>query len=720
MLRPFLRTLSLLAIFPALFVLPVHGGAPSPDADAIGPLRERILQRLRTGPAIPADALPADITRLIDTLTPDGRWPGIDYAKQEHTNWSPATHAGNLSRLARAYANCPQPPPALRDAILRALQGWADASPHCKNWWWNDIGIPRQLAPALLLLGPDVPFPLLQSLLKWFPEKTSMTGQNRVWISELVIYRGLIENRPELVSAGAAGITGTIRITTDEGVQTDGSFWQHGPQLYNGGYGLSFLSDTARWAALLHGTPHAFPPSATDALARLVNDGTLWMARNLRIDPITTGRELTRRNIAEHHTRTLRSALADLQTLGIASAGPGELNGHRHFWRGDYSVQRRSGYMASLRLLSPGRNGTESMNDENLLGFYLPFGTTLVFRNGDEYDGIVPVWDWRRLPGTTALQTPGVPAFRGSYVTGQNNFAGGVSDGRNAYASFEQNHTQNPVAARKSWFYFDHGYVALVAGIRLNPLFHSGPETAGASVFTTLNQTRLKTPIRAGYADHTRQTLAAAAGRTLSGPDRNQPSWIYHDRIGYIVPSDMPLHFEYGDRAGNWHRVDRGRDDRPVTLPIFELALDHGPCAAPEADGASALPPAHYIVLPDINEGDLVAFAQNPPLTVLANTHALQAVRHHGDALTGAGFFESGVLKIHDNLSVAADGPCLLLIREAAGGALHLSISAPRPKDAATTIHLDITRSGQTIRRAVELPGGDQSGSTRTLVIAME
>jgi chondroitin AC lyase len=552
-----------------------------------------------------------------------------------------------------------------------------------------------------------------------------MTGQNRVWISELLIYRGLIENRPEPVAAGVAGIVETIRITTDEGIQTDGSFWQHGPQLYNGGYGLSFLGDTARWAALLHGTPHAFPSTATDALARLVNDGTLWMTRNLRIDPSTTGREITRRNIAGHHTSAFRSALADLQTPGIApaaSVAPDEPNGHRHFWRGDYSVQKRPGYMVSLRLLSPGRNGAESMNGENLLGFYLPFGTTHILRQGDEYDNLVPVQDWRRLPGTTVLQTPDVPAFRGSYVTGQNHFAGGATDGRNAIAALEQNHTQNPVTARKSWFYFDNGYAALVADIRIHPLFHSIPEAARAPVYTTLNQTSLRTPVRAGYAGHARRTLPpslpSAGNDSAASPDKNRPSWIYHDRIGYIPASGVSLHFEYGDRTGNWRRVDHSQDDRPVTLPVFELAFDHGPCAvASQVAGPSVIPATHYVVLPDIDEDDLAAFAQNSPISILANTRALQAVRHNPAALTGASFFEAGNLQIHQNLRLAADAPCLLLVREAGGGALHLSISAPRPKDAAATVNLTITRSGQTTHHAIDLPGGDHSGSTRTLAI---
>ncbi len=43
-----------------------------------------------------------------------------------------------------------------------------------------------------------------------------------------------------------------------------------------------------------------------------------------------------------------------------------------------------------------------NMNSENKLGYWLPYGLTYIYRRGDEYTAIFPVWDWALLPGVTS------------------------------------------------------------------------------------------------------------------------------------------------------------------------------------------------------------------------------------------------------------------------------------------------------------------------------
>jgi hypothetical protein len=35
-------------------------------------------------------------------------------------------------------------------------------------------------------------------------------------------------------------------------------------------------------------------------------------------------------------------------------------------------------------------------------------GVLNVYRDGNEYSNVYPVWDWKKLPGTTEIQDPGV------------------------------------------------------------------------------------------------------------------------------------------------------------------------------------------------------------------------------------------------------------------------------------------------------------------------
>ena len=82
---------------------------------------------------------------------------------------------------------------------------------------------------------------------------------------------------------------------------------------------------------------------------------------------------------------------------------PQEIYGHKHFWQSDYSVHYNRTYFTSLRMCSKRTAGMEmNVNGENLLGYYLPFGLTYIYRHGDEYQDIFPVWDWGRLPGVTS------------------------------------------------------------------------------------------------------------------------------------------------------------------------------------------------------------------------------------------------------------------------------------------------------------------------------
>ena len=57
------------------------------------------------------------------------------------------------------------------------------------------------------------------------------------------LIRGALARSAEDVAAASEAMQRIIRIRTDEGIQRDFSFHQHGPQLYNGGYGLTFMVD---------------------------------------------------------------------------------------------------------------------------------------------------------------------------------------------------------------------------------------------------------------------------------------------------------------------------------------------------------------------------------------------------------------------------------------------------------------------------------------------
>ena len=126
------------------------------------------------------------------------------------------------------------------------------------------------------------------------------------------------------------------------------------------------------------------------------------------------------------------------------------LEGNRYFWGSDYLIHRRAGFFAALKMSSNRVIGAETCNSENLSGYHLGDGMLLIQRSGDEYHDIQPVWNWRRLPGTTCLQTPGPlpPPYSSRVPT---DFTGGLSDGVNGYAAMD--YKRPGISARKSWFF---------------------------------------------------------------------------------------------------------------------------------------------------------------------------------------------------------------------------------------------------------------------------
>src|SRR5439155_19057204 len=120
---------------------------------------------------------------------------------------------------------------------------------------------------------------------------TKWTGQNLVWGVNNQILRGLIENDADTVAAAYTRLYEEVRISTDEGIQPDFSFHQHGAQLYNGGYGLGFAQDVPRLVRFSWGTSWQIPDDRLQVLCGYLLDGEQWMMHKQRIDDSTVSRQ---------------------------------------------------------------------------------------------------------------------------------------------------------------------------------------------------------------------------------------------------------------------------------------------------------------------------------------------------------------------------------------------------------------------------------------------
>ncbi|MCX5682505.1 MAG: polysaccharide lyase 8 family protein, partial [Planctomycetota bacterium] len=705
--RVFLPWLGALALVSAACALAQGVAAAAPPADSARDL-ETVRQRLAEELFSPASSRrnsDKDANSLLAALWADGRWPDIDYADQSRSNWKPGAHLSRVFRLVQAYRTKANPlsgKPEVRVKILLALRWWLISDLQCPNWWWNDIGTPETLGRTLILLGDEFPADLMPAASKILKraERQDMTGQNTLWVCSVRISRGCIEKQPELVAAAFKRIADEIKVSTGEGIQPDFSFYQHGPQLYSGGYGRGFAGYGPQLARLASGTAWAFPAEKTGILTSYLLDGEQWMIRGDRFDPSVTGREITRGGSS---AGSMAKACEDMLALGaprraefeaFARRVRGEkdaaaLVGNRHFWRSDFMVHQRPEWYASVRMFSNRLYNSELVNGEGKKSHHLADGVTLLRRTGREFDAMPPVWDWNRLPGTTCEQAP--LSERTVKQKGETSFVGGASDGLCGVAAMDLK--RGPLAAKKAWFFFEDGMVALGAGITC---------TSDNKVFTSIDQRPLAGEVRGSSAKP-----FARGEQTL-----DRPQWVLHDGMGYVLGDRDKIHLKADAQEGSWRDISDPASPAKVVADVFSLWIDHGakPSGAVYA----------YAVLPRATKEQTAGYAAKMPEEVLGNTPDLQAAGSKAGGVTGVVFWKAGKLGDGKTVVLAADQPCVVLMRAQAAG-VRLAVANPEQK--ALVVVLEVgqalegegcTWSAETKCTKVEfdLPGGAEAGKS--------
>jgi len=632
---------------------------------------DTVRQRLATEWPAP-DA--AQMRKLLESQSEDGSWSDIDYNDPATTTWPSLRHMERTRDLALAWADQDSElhrDPRVREAVGRAWEFWFQRDPVNENWWHNEIGVPRALAPALQVMKEELtPREKEQGLRILERSEIKGESQNLVWLAEINALRGLIADDPDLVQRAYGHIAQEIRTVPSEGLQADMSLLQHRGCLYNHGYGASFAVDGTRLARLLDGTRFALPPDKTDLLAAYLLDGSQWMALGPHADFGARGREIARPGGAPAKKSYLQVAAENLLTLdtpprarelrALAARVAAEpdappLAGAKHFWRSDFSVSQSPGFYASARMYSDRIANTDFNGPENLLGHHLADGVTTLMTHGGEYRGIFPLWDWQKLPGITARQAPPLKPGAPRRDKGSRDFVGGVSDGTAAFSAFD--FEREGLVAKKAWLLFPGGLLALGAGIS---------DEAGVPVVTTVNQCRREGTV-----------------------ETDAPS-VRHDGLRYTVLEGTEFAQTTEAREGSWRRIHAQESEVPVTGDIFTITIDHG--TSPRNASYA------YSVQPDR--------AQAPAPEIVVNSPEVQAAET--EDLVGAAFYQPSRVRTARFGTVSAAQPCLVLLRSEKNGETALSVADPTGKLEKAEIAIGSRRM------TIPLPRGEQAGATVT------
>lgn len=650
-------------------------GQPTDDQQQLDEMTRRLVAS-HLEATVNADAI---VTHL-NAIQKDGSFPDLDYVTVHEGAFYPAgAHLKRLKAMAIAYRRPDSPfyeSKKLLNKIVAGLEYWYSVQPKSRNWWFGDIGAPQDyMVPLLLLKGKISEKKLLHlsSYLRDLTGNKGHKGKNRTWVSSVTIHKGCIEDNIKLVQTGFASIASTIEIVArqgDEGIKIDGSFHQHRPQLYSGGYGLSYVDDIAYYLQLVKGT--AFEPYFTqkkkDIFINLMLGGHRLFGYRGTFDFGAVGRNISRRGgLFNISAATLK--LMEQNDPGHAadyaawrqhlSGAPFPAIGNKHFWKSDIMVQHGADYYLSAKVISTRTNGTEMLNNENLRGYNLPLGTTNILTSGREYKGIFPIWNWNRLPGTTAVQQPDSALIEG-YLFGQNEFGGGVSTGKNGAIVYE--HCYKGVKAAKVYFFMDDVMLCLGAGITSD-----APE----EVLTTVNQC------------------------LLNGKLTQTPTWVHHDRVGYLFPSGGAITANSQKQTGSWKDINISESGKELSADVFNLWISHG---VKPKDGTYA-----YMVVPDKSLEDFRSFVSTQSYQIIQNTIALQAVKLKNQYAVV--FYRPGTVELGDGLTLSADRQTIVYLKQEPSG---FKIWAADPLYTQKEVYLNL--NGREVQ--IAFPQGALAGST--------
>ncbi|GAA4802155.1 polysaccharide lyase 8 family protein [Olivibacter ginsenosidimutans] len=602
-----------------------------------------------------ATLLSADwVHNFLAKQLPDGSWPDIDYHDQKRSRWEPAFHVTRIQALAKVYQSKESTyyhNADLLKSLKEAIDFWINAHLVCPNWWYNEIGCPKLLGPALLLLKDELTAEQKHALAQRMGRPVfQMTGQNKVWLAGNQVMKGLLLDSLELVQRARDSIFSELYVSLNEGLQPDYSFHQHGPQMQFGNYGLAYASTLSYWLSVFSGTELQAPSEKVLTLRNYLVNGLLKTIYGGYMDTNALGRQVfqhAQRGKALALVMTCRYMMrldpaykhyyqAYITQCLAEKTDSNEPLSFSFFPRSDFGIYRSSSLYASIRMYSNRTTGYEMTNDENLQGQYAADGTLLTRTVGNTYDDIFPVWNWKYLPGVTCPDD-GLPLHKQAvpYLPNHSDFVGGLSVGTAGIAAISL--YKDSLQAKKAYFFLDGTITCLGAAI------HS---TKTTPIHTTLDQTFLSGSL---WLDR-RQVNVQQPYR-----EKKTIHWLLHDQLACYFFRPTPVHISAEEHNGSWRSIAPFYTDTPVRAQVLTAWIDHG--VKPRQQSYA------YMVVPNVTPNEMATFASKPTVHLLQNDSCAQVIQSD-KAQAVAGVFYQTATVTQGTRKLIVETPGLFLLKQ--------------------------------------------------------
>lgn len=456
------------------------------------------------------------------------------------------------------------------------------------------------------------------------PDKRVSTGGNRIDTSIISFLRGvLMEDKVQVIDGAKAVADVGEYVTTRDGFYKDGSFIQHGNVAYNGTYASVLFDGLGSVLWLATGTQFEVKDERIDNVYESILNGYKYLFINGGINDSVSGRATSRDNSSD-----ISRGKDLLTSLSLLSIGAGkeyqdeiksliktvalENNSYntidkisnkiakaiiRDIINDDsiktLKVEGTKVYGAMDRAVSINEKGGkfvlsmhssrianyETMNNENVKGWYIGDGMTYVYGTDSEtFTEYWPTVDRYHLPGVTnSLRERGDKSGERRGQTTSKAWVGGSCNGKEAFVGMDMISWNKATEMRKSYFMTDDGAI-LIAASNIN--------SKDGEVHTTIDNRIIKDgkiilngrEIKEDTVIENPQNISLNFNENYKG-----------ENIGYKIVYAPQLNLKKETRTGNLKNIG-GTSTEEITKDYFTAYINHG--KNPKKSGFA------YIILP--------------------------------------------------------------------------------------------------------------------------
>lgn len=614
-----------------------------------------------------------------------GSFYDINYKASNRTNWEPLEHILRLYDLTYVYTikseeNFYFQDIAIFNIIAKGLTFWCIEQPHSDNWWYNEIGEPQKVALLLLQLrrgkeklNKEIENKLIERLTTKGGDPRNWTGANKTDIALHWLYRAcLTKDRDLLGTALSEGYSPLMFAPFKEGIQPDYSYFQHGTQLYMGGYGDAFLNGVLKFAYYAMNTEYALDKKQLAMIRDFTFNSYFRVIRGKYMHMNVMGRSMSRKNATMRNSDFAeRLMLIDPQNFslyktivdrikGFVSLKEGVKPNNTTYYIGDYVAHVRPEYAVGVRTVSSRTMRNENGNEENHFTYFLSDGSMHFTQDGDEYYNIFPVWDWSRIPGVTNpyFARNEIPKQAKKWRTpGTQHFVGGASDSLYSVNTYrlDDKYAGINTSAYKSWFFFDDEVVCLGTCIT---------SESELPINTTIEQNRLKGDVIICDVKNREKVLEFNKEYHFN----HTLKWVLHNNRGYYLPQGGNILLKGEKKRGRWFDINETQSKEEVTDSVFTLWFDHGkkPLGQKYA----------YIIVPNKGTAKEMEAYEVGNIQICENSDSIQAVYHRKLDILEIVFLRESTFNFKD-LEITTDKPVAMIVKDLGSNKITLHVADP-------------------------------------------